>query len=266
MQSNFGLALIFSLPVPKQVHPDTGIPNQSPSVNVSQRPLVDTSEHSSINALEDSFVDAFEDLSVDVSECITTTQASVHPSTGILNSFVNDIFERIATEASAHPDTGTPNEAAAILNLFVNVSQRPRISASEHPLVNVFKVSSIDISKDITTQASVHPCTGISNSFVNDIFERIATEDSVCPSTGISYETMAISNPPANAPQHPSVDVSQHPLINASERSSVNVFKGSSVNIPEHIATEASSAVCFGAHSYNLPPIVERISFLAQYI
>ncbi|KAG2127294.1 uncharacterized protein EDB93DRAFT_1096578, partial [Suillus bovinus] len=65
----------------------------------------------------------------------------VHPDTGIsnkamaiLNSFVNDIFERIGTPSSTfslcltfiavlrqvHPDTGISNKAMAILNSFVN--------------------------------------------------------------------------------------------------------------------------------------------------
>ena len=73
----------------------------------------------------------------------------VHPDTGIsnkamtiLNSFVNDVFERIATDS---------DKTMAILNSFVN-----------------------DTFKHIAT--GFDKAMAILNSFVNDIFERIATD------------------------------------------------------------------------------------------
>uniref|UniRef100_A0A8D1D596 Histone H2B n=1 Tax=Sus scrofa TaxID=9823 RepID=A0A8D1D596_PIG len=105
----------------------------------------------------------------------------VHPDTGIsskamgiMNSFVNDIFERIAGEASrlAHYNkrsTITSREIQTAVRLLL-----PGELAKESYSVYVYKVLK-----------QVHPDTGISskamgimNSFVNDIFERIAGEAS----------------------------------------------------------------------------------------
>uniref|UniRef100_A0A8C5Q269 Histone H2B n=1 Tax=Leptobrachium leishanense TaxID=445787 RepID=A0A8C5Q269_9ANUR len=88
----------------------------------------------------------------------------VHPDTGvsskamgIMNSFVNDIFERIAGEASR----------------LAHYNKRSTITSQSYSIY-VYKVLK-----------QVHPDTGVSskamgimNSFVNDIFERIASEAS----------------------------------------------------------------------------------------
>ncbi|KAF9782712.1 hypothetical protein BJ322DRAFT_1022293 [Thelephora terrestris] len=72
----------------------------------------------------------------------------------ISNSFVNDIFERIASEAR---DTGISDNAAANPNSFVNdIFERVAAKASDTGISN--------------------KAVGISNSSVNDFFERISTE------------------------------------------------------------------------------------------
>uniref|UniRef100_A0A8D1ATT0 Histone H2B n=1 Tax=Sus scrofa TaxID=9823 RepID=A0A8D1ATT0_PIG len=109
----------------------------------------------------------------------------VHPDTGIsskamgiMNSFVNDIFERIAGEASrlAHYNkrsTITSREIQTAVRLLLP-GELAKHAVSESYSVYVYKVLK-----------QVHPDTGISskamgimNSFVNDIFERIAGEAS----------------------------------------------------------------------------------------
>uniref|UniRef100_A0A8D0QAN3 Core Histone H2A/H2B/H3 domain-containing protein n=1 Tax=Sus scrofa TaxID=9823 RepID=A0A8D0QAN3_PIG len=100
----------------------------------------------------------------------------VHPDTGIsskamgiMNSFVNDIFERIAGEASrlAHY-----NKRSTITSREIQKKdgKKRKRSRKESYSIYVYKVLK-----------QVHPDTGISskamgimNSFVNDIFERIA--------------------------------------------------------------------------------------------
>ncbi|XP_065562469.1 histone H2B-like [Artemia franciscana] len=86
----------------------------------------------------------------------------VHPETGvsskamsIMNSFVNDIFERTATEASR----------------LAHYNKRSTITSREV--------------QTAVSSSQVHPDTGVSskamsimNSFVNDIFERTAAEAS----------------------------------------------------------------------------------------
>uniref|UniRef100_A0A3B3INV1 Histone H2B n=1 Tax=Oryzias latipes TaxID=8090 RepID=A0A3B3INV1_ORYLA len=106
----------------------------------------------------------------------------VHPDTGIsskamsiMNSFVNDIFERIASEASrlAHY-----NKRSTITSREIQTAgkggKKKRKTRKESYAIYVYKVLK-----------QVHPDTGISskamsimNSFVNDIFERIASEAS----------------------------------------------------------------------------------------
>uniref|UniRef100_A0A8D0YGI3 Histone H2B n=2 Tax=Sus scrofa TaxID=9823 RepID=A0A8D0YGI3_PIG len=104
----------------------------------------------------------------------------VHPDTGIsskamgiMNSFVNDIFERIAGEASrlAHY-----NKRSTITSREIQKKdgKKRKRSRKESYSIYVYKVLK-----------QVHPDTGISskamgimNSFVNDIFERIAGEAS----------------------------------------------------------------------------------------
>uniref|UniRef100_A0A8D0T8W6 Histone H2B n=1 Tax=Sus scrofa TaxID=9823 RepID=A0A8D0T8W6_PIG len=89
----------------------------------------------------------------------------VHPDTGIsskamgiMNSFVNDIFERIAGEASrlAHY-----NKRSTITSREIQTAVRLLLPGELHP------------DTGISSKAM-----GIMNSFVNDIFERIAGEAS----------------------------------------------------------------------------------------
>ncbi|CAH2016837.1 unnamed protein product [Acanthoscelides obtectus] len=117
----------------------------------------------------------------------------VHPDTGIsskamsiMNSFVNDIFERIAAEASrlAHYNkraTITSREIQTAVRLLLPgelakhaVSEEKETQEEGSYAIYIYKVLK-----------QVHPDTGssskamsIMNSFVNDIFERIAAEAS----------------------------------------------------------------------------------------
>uniref|UniRef100_A0A8C0XGR2 Histone H2B n=2 Tax=Boreoeutheria TaxID=1437010 RepID=A0A8C0XGR2_CASCN len=120
----------------------------------------------------------------------------VHPDTGIsskamgiMNSFVNDIFERIAGEASrlAHYNkrsTITSREIQTAVRLLLP-GELAKHAVSEGTKA-VTKYTSSNYSVYVyKVLKQVHPDTGISskamgimNSFVNDIFERIAGEAS----------------------------------------------------------------------------------------
>nr|8GRQ_D Chain D, H2B [Homo sapiens]8GRQ_H Chain H, H2B [Homo sapiens] len=125
----------------------------------------------------------------------------VHPDTGIsskamgiMNSFVNDIFERIAGEASrlAHYNkrsTITSREIQTAVRLLLP-GELAKHAVSEGTKA-VTKYTSARSRKEsysvyvYKVLKQVHPDTGISskamgimNSFVNDIFERIAGEAS----------------------------------------------------------------------------------------
>uniref|UniRef100_A0A3B3T7F9 Histone H2B n=1 Tax=Paramormyrops kingsleyae TaxID=1676925 RepID=A0A3B3T7F9_9TELE len=110
----------------------------------------------------------------------------VHPDTGIsskamgiMNSFVNDIFERIAGEASRlmpEPAKSAPKKGSkkAVTKTAGKGGKKRKRTRKESYAIYVYKVLK-----------QVHPDTGISskamgimNSFVNDIFERIAGEAS----------------------------------------------------------------------------------------
>uniref|UniRef100_A0A182JDX5 Histone H2B n=1 Tax=Anopheles atroparvus TaxID=41427 RepID=A0A182JDX5_ANOAO len=114
----------------------------------------------------------------------------VHPDTGIsskamsiMNSFVNDIFERIAAEASrlAHYNkrsTITSREIQTAVRLLLP-GELAKHAVSEGTKAESYAIYIYKVLKQ------VHPDTGISskamsimNSFVNDIFERIAAEAS----------------------------------------------------------------------------------------
>eukprot|EP00566_Odontella_aurita_P023801 CAMPEP_0113571628 /NCGR_PEP_ID=MMETSP0015_2-20120614/25656_1 /TAXON_ID=2838 /ORGANISM="Odontella" /LENGTH=203 /DNA_ID=CAMNT_0000474593 /DNA_START=34 /DNA_END=645 /DNA_ORIENTATION=+ /assembly_acc=CAM_ASM_000160 len=117
----------------------------------------------------------------------------VHPDTGIskkgmsiMNSFINDIFERIASEAGK---LSTYNKKACSKQLLQlsTMAKTPSKKAARAP-----KKAGGKRSRKRTESYSsyiykvlkqVHPDTGISkkgmsimNSFINDIFERIASE------------------------------------------------------------------------------------------
>ncbi|RMX46137.1 hypothetical protein pdam_00017709 [Pocillopora damicornis] len=146
----------------------------------------------------------------------------VHPDTGIsskamgiMNSFVNDIFERIATEASrlAHynkKSTISSREIQTAIRLLLpgelakhavseGTKAMPAKVAGKKGEKKAGKAKAITDGKKkrrgkrresyaiyiYKVLKQVHPDTGISskamgimNSFVNDIFERIATESS----------------------------------------------------------------------------------------
>ncbi|TRZ07935.1 hypothetical protein HGM15179_019171 [Zosterops borbonicus] len=115
----------------------------------------------------------------------------VHPDTGIsskamgiMNSFVNDIFERIAGEASrlAHYNkrsTITSREIQTAVRLLLPGELAKHAVSEGTKAVTNYSIYVYKVLKQ------VHPDTGISskamgimNSFVNDIFERIAGEAS----------------------------------------------------------------------------------------
>ncbi|CAH2017536.1 unnamed protein product [Acanthoscelides obtectus] len=119
----------------------------------------------------------------------------VHPDTGIsskamsiMNSFVNDIFERIAAEASrlAHYNkraTITSREIQTAVRLLLPGELAKHAVSEGTKAVTKRKESYAIYIYKVLKQ--VHPDTGISskamsimNSFVNDIFERIAAEAS----------------------------------------------------------------------------------------
>ncbi|XP_068084410.1 histone H2B-like, partial [Anabrus simplex] len=102
----------------------------------------------------------------------------------IMNSFVNDIFERIAAEASrlAHYNKRSTITSREIQTAKAGKAQK-NISKGDKKKKRKRKESYAIYIYKVLKQ--VHPDTGISskamsimNSFVNDIFERIAAEAS----------------------------------------------------------------------------------------
>ncbi|KAG2108180.1 uncharacterized protein F5147DRAFT_773763 [Suillus discolor] len=137
----------------------------------------------------------------------------------ILNSFVNNIFERIGTPSlcffvvgltlatvlrQVHPEKGISNEATAILNSIVNdIPQRLAILNSFVNNISARTAILNSFVNDIPEHAAIlnsfvndiSERTAILNSFVNDIFERIGI-----PSF---YLLSSLLSPASKAPVHP---------------------------------------------------------------
>ncbi|CAL2052468.1 unnamed protein product [Caenorhabditis brenneri] len=118
----------------------------------------------------------------------------VHPKTGvsskamsIMNSFVNDIFERIASEAarlakSNKRSTITSREIQTAVRLILPAELAKHAVSEGTKAVTKYTSSKLGF-KPLLKQ--VYPKTGVSfkamsimNSFVSDVFERIASEAS----------------------------------------------------------------------------------------
>ncbi|XP_029632952.2 late histone H2B.L4-like [Octopus sinensis] len=100
----------------------------------------------------------------------------VHPDTGIsnkamiiMNSFVNDLFERIAAEASR---LAQYNRRSTISSREIQTAVRLLIPGQ------LAKHAMSEGTKAITKYTSSNKAMIIMNSFVNDLFERIAAEAS----------------------------------------------------------------------------------------